>query len=92
MTTKTMNRKAQRNAYADACASLGLNVAEVHCLIYSTEPGGDPVLWCEGRTYEFFGVDPDGYAIPEGEPVVGPPPKIRFLIEGMPKMAMHWRR
>lgn len=86
------SKHATSNDYADACVSLGLSVAEVPCLVYSKEVGGDPYLWCEGREYEYFAVGGDGYCVPSGEPVIGPPPKIRFVVSDMPKMALHWRR
>ena len=88
---KTIDTKAERNAYAEACNTLGLAVCEVPCLVYSTEPGGDPVVWTEGRIYEFFAVS-EGYVIPSGEPVVGVPPKVRYSVPGGPKIAMHWRK
>jgi hypothetical protein len=91
MTTinKTINRKAQRNAYADWCIDRGLGVAEVGCFFYSNEPGGDPILWCESRSYEEWGVE-GGYAIPYGDPIIGQPPKIRYAVQDMPTMALHW--
>ena len=89
---KIVSEHAQTNAYAEACVSLGLDIVEVPCIVYSKEVGGDPYLWCEGREYETFGVSGDGYCVPSGEPVISPPPKVRFLVADMPKMAVHWRR
>jgi len=85
------DRKALINAYTQACDTLGLDVVEANCILYSEEPDGDPVLYVHGRIYEHFGVS-NGYCIPKGEGTVGYPPKVRYLVKGQPTLAMHWKK
>lgn len=83
--------KAEINAYSKACATVGLMPVEVPCMLASETPDGDPKLYCEGRIYNDFAVS-NGYCIPVGEATVGQPPKVRYIAEGQPRIAMHWRK
>lgn len=83
--------KAEINAYAEQTNEAGLELCEVPCMLAAETPGGDPKLYCEGRIYETWAVS-NGYCIPDGEATIGQPPRIRYIMEGTPRIAMHGRR